>query len=129
MAKNSKKSRETVIPGSKPAPPISETRNGNGAAQSEEPIVAKSAAAKTKKATGSLKPAGGGRGASPRKASTTRKPKKKAGAGEVVVSDEEIRIRAYFISEQRMQNGVPGVSTHDWLEARRQLQEEAGQRA
>ena len=50
------------------------------------------------------------------------------GAGDVGISDEEIRIRAYFISEWRRQNGVPGDSAHDWLEARRQLQEEAGKR-
>jgi hypothetical protein len=27
-----------------------------------------------------------------------------------------------------MQNGVPGDSAHDWLEARRQLQEESDRR-
>jgi hypothetical protein len=41
-------------------------------------------------------------------------------------SDEEIRLRAYFIAERRIQLSLQGDSTHDWIEARRQLMEEAG---
>jgi hypothetical protein len=41
-------------------------------------------------------------------------------------SDEEIRIRAYFIAERRIQLSLAGDSAHDWVEARRQLIEEAG---
>ena len=41
-------------------------------------------------------------------------------------SDEEIRIRAYFIAERRIQLSLAGDSAHDWIEARRQLIEEAG---
>jgi hypothetical protein len=44
-------------------------------------------------------------------------------------SDDEIRIRAYFIAERRAQLQLEGDSTHDWLEARRQLIDEAGRRA
>jgi hypothetical protein len=40
-------------------------------------------------------------------------------------SDEEIRIRAYFIAERRIQLSLQGDSAHDWIEARRQLLEEA----
>lgn len=40
-------------------------------------------------------------------------------------SDEEIRIRAYFIAERRIQLSLEGDSEHDWIEARRQLVEEA----
>ena len=40
-------------------------------------------------------------------------------------SDEEIRIRAYFIAERRIQLSLQGDSVHDWTEARRQLVEEA----
>jgi hypothetical protein len=40
-------------------------------------------------------------------------------------TDEEIRIRAYFIAERRHQLSLPGDSNHDWIEARRQLIEEA----
>ncbi|MEO7168035.1 MAG: hypothetical protein ABI787_04230 [Spartobacteria bacterium] len=39
-------------------------------------------------------------------------------------SDADVRMRAYFISEQRQQRGLPGDSAHDWLEALRQLQAE-----
>jgi hypothetical protein len=44
-------------------------------------------------------------------------------------SDEEIRIRAYFIAERRIQLSLQGDSDHDWIEARRQLVEEAGRRS
>jgi hypothetical protein len=41
-------------------------------------------------------------------------------------SDEQIRIRAYFIAERRLQLSLQGDSAHDWIEAKRQLIEEAG---
>ena len=41
-------------------------------------------------------------------------------------SDEEIRLRAYFLAERRHQLSLPGDSAHDWIEARRQLIEESG---
>jgi hypothetical protein len=44
-------------------------------------------------------------------------------------SDEEIRIRAYFIAERRIQLSLQGDSVHDWTEARRQLVEEANHTA
>jgi hypothetical protein len=37
------------------------------------------------------------------------------------LSDAEIRMRAYFISERRHRLGLPGDSNSDWLEAKRQL--------
>ncbi len=40
-------------------------------------------------------------------------------------SDEEIRIRAYFISERRQRFALPGNASSDWLEATRQLIAEA----
>jgi Protein of unknown function (DUF2934) len=43
-------------------------------------------------------------------------------------SDEEIRMRAYFISERRRRFALPGDADSDWLEARRQLLSEAGRR-
>jgi hypothetical protein len=42
------------------------------------------------------------------------------------LSEEAIRLRAYFISEERMRLGLPGDSQSDWLEARRQLLAEIG---
>jgi hypothetical protein len=40
-------------------------------------------------------------------------------------SDDAIRLRAYFLGERRLQLSLPGDSAHDWIEARRQLIEEA----
>ena len=42
-------------------------------------------------------------------------------------SDDEIRLRAYFIAERRMRLALEGDSTHDWIEARQQLIDEAKQ--
>ena len=39
-------------------------------------------------------------------------------------TDDEIRLRAYFLAERRHQLALPGDSNHDWIEARRQLLEE-----
>jgi hypothetical protein len=36
-------------------------------------------------------------------------------------SDEQIRIRAYFIAERRHRLALPGDADSDWLEAKRQL--------
>jgi hypothetical protein len=43
-------------------------------------------------------------------------------------SDEQIRLRAYFISERRRRFGLPGDADSDWLEAMRQLLSETGPR-
>jgi len=40
-------------------------------------------------------------------------------------SDEEVRLRAYFISERRRRFALPGDADSDWLEARRQLLSES----
>jgi hypothetical protein len=41
-------------------------------------------------------------------------------------SDEQIRLRAYFISERRRRFALPGDAETDWLEAKRQLLSELG---
>jgi hypothetical protein len=61
---------------------------------------------------------------SPRKKATTRKTPKKEKSR---VTDEAIRIRAYFIAEQRERIGIPGDANSDWIEARRQLLAELGE--
>ena len=43
-------------------------------------------------------------------------------------SDQEIRLRAYFISERRRRFALPGDADSDWLEAKRQLLSESGPR-
>jgi hypothetical protein len=63
---------------------------------------------------------------SPRKKATTRKtPATKKEKSRV--TDEAIRIRAYFIAEQRERIGIPGDANSDWIEARRQLLAELGE--
>lgn len=44
------------------------------------------------------------------------------------LSDEQIRLRAYFISERRRRFALPGDAESDWLEAIRQLLAEPGHR-
>lgn len=43
-------------------------------------------------------------------------------------TDEEVRIRAYFIAERRHRLELAGDADTDWLEARRQLLSELGPR-
>ena len=40
-------------------------------------------------------------------------------------SDDDVRLRAYFISERRRRFALPGGAESDWLEAKRQLLAEA----
>jgi hypothetical protein len=125
MAKSSKKTKEANAPGltSPSAPGM------------EQPVAPKASAAKPAKAKKRPKAAGkharsaAGKAAPARKPRTASATRNARSAGNVVISDEDIRIRAYFISEQRKQSGVAGNSAHDWLEACRQLQEEAGKSA
>jgi hypothetical protein len=130
MAKSSKKSKENAVPEGKPAAPNGAADNRDSTAHPEKPVFAKSATPKT------VKPATGAKSAIKNRQKTTvaRKrrpatPQKNSGAGKVMISEEDIRLRAYFISEGRLQNGIPGDSAHDWLEAQRQLQKEAQKRA
>jgi hypothetical protein len=60
-----------------------------------------------------------------RKGKTSTPPEAGTPAG---ASDEQIRLRAYFISERRRRFGLPGDADSDWLEARRQLLSETGPR-
>jgi len=66
-----------------------------------------------------------------KKSSTARKAKVSmhAEAGQTTGPlDEQIRIRAYFISERRRRFALPGDADSDWLEAKRQLLSESGPR-
>lgn len=99
-----------------------ESSNGHSAAQSPKPAAARKSPAKP---TTTAKSAGKSRATAVKKCSTTRKTrakKTKTRSSEPKVTEEAVRIRAYFISEWRTQNGMGGDSSHDWLEARRQLQ-------
>jgi hypothetical protein len=74
------------------------------------------------------------RSTSARKSPTTAKKKTAAktkgskAAAAIEPTDEEIRIRAYFIAERRHRLELAGDADTDWLEAKRQLLSELGPR-
>jgi hypothetical protein len=47
---------------------------------------------------------------------------------EIVISNDDIALRAYFIAEKRRAHGHWGDEAGDWIEAERQLREEATQK-
>jgi flagellar hook-length control protein FliK len=120
MANSSKKTKETV-PDSSAADPINDRQTANGVTKKKS-AAAKAAAPKPKR----KKTAGKPRASTPAESASVRKSgvarAKKSG---VTVSDDHIRMRAYFISQERLREGRPGSSDTDWLEARRQLEEQA----
>ena len=129
MAKTPKKIKEATTPEANPERADPKPQNGAGNARTVNPTVAKKPLAKG--VTGTKSPRS--RSVTPRKSSAARKPLAAAVAcekqhgSEHSISDESIRMRAYFIAEGRIKSGVAGDSAHDWLEARRQLQAEAQQ--
>ena len=131
MAKSSKKSKVAGLTEHEPAAVDSEIQTGNGAAKLEKQSVAKSTNGKPARANAKAARKSGG--ATPGKSKTLRKPRASNSGnfkpGKLTFSDDDVRMRAYFISERRQQQGLPGDSAHDWLEALRQLQEESGARA
>jgi hypothetical protein len=60
-----------------------------------------------------------------RTATAVRKPAGQRRKAEV--TDEAIRVRAYFISQERIRLAIPGDPKSDWIEARRQLLAELGE--
>ncbi len=58
-------------------------------------------------------------------AATKAAPKRPRRSKPYEPSDADIRLRAYFIAERRVQMALHGDPAKDWLEARRQLLEEA----
>lgn len=56
------------------------------------------------------------------------RPKKAAPVVEIEISLEEIGLRAYFISERRRNNNLPGDETSDWVQAENELRYEAIER-
>jgi hypothetical protein len=94
--------------------------SANGSADAPKPKKKSrpaAAAPKKKKPASAKKPADKPLEEAAKKSSTT---------GPIEPTDEEIRIRAYFLAERRHRLSLPGDSAHDWIEARRQLIEEAG---
>jgi hypothetical protein len=77
-----------------------------------------------KKSTAALGSAKKRKPAAPAK-SAPKSPAAATPASPAEPTDDEIRIRAYFLAERRHKLSLPGDSAHDWIEARRQLIEEA----
>jgi len=130
MAKISKKTKESTALENSPTAPVTDLQNGNGVAKSDKPLPGTISFQKSAKPKSAAK----SRSAVARKSSSAGKPRstapvRKPSAKKGLISDEEIRIRAYFISENRMREGRQGDSSTDWLEARRQLEREAGKRS
>lgn len=48
---------------------------------------------------------------------------------EIVITNDDIALRAYFIAERRQAMGWPGDSSSDWIEAESQLRAEAKRKA
>jgi DUF2934 family protein len=68
---------------------------------------------------------------SPAKKRAVKRSTKTAGAGQTSIAlptDEDIRLRAYFIAERRHRLALAGDADSDWLEAKRQLLSEVGPR-
>jgi hypothetical protein len=96
-------------------------RGADGSARAEPKATSAETQPKRKKAAPKKKTVRALKPAAPKKASPP--------ASSHEPSDEEIRTRAYFIAERRIQLGLQGDSAHDWIEARRQLIEEANRTA
>ncbi|PYJ09414.1 MAG: hypothetical protein DMF06_09965 [Verrucomicrobia bacterium] len=108
MAKKSKIETKKADKKASQATPRPADAQGSDAGAATKP--ARKTAASRKKTTGTPKTA------SPKASSApTYEP-----------TDDEIRTRAYFIAERRLQLSLQGDSAHDWIEAKRQLIEEAG---
>lgn len=123
MAKSAKQPKETVAGEDANAEPMNDDQSDRSPGldgPKGSPAASKTATKPTRKrAPGSAT-----------KKTATVKPRKvanrkKASPAEAAISDDDIRLRAYFIAEKRSQTGESGDSSSDWLEARRQLLAEA----
>ena len=122
MPKTSKSERATrkaaeVSSGSDPA-----ERPGasTGEAEPKKQTKRSSAAKRGGRKTATKKPSTG--------ASVTKQPAKRRASRPAVPtepSEADIRLRAYFIAERRVQLALQGDPARDWIEARQQLVEEA----
>ena len=122
MAKSSKKSSEATPTPPSPATSDKDARTVESPSVSTKPAAPIPTATTARKRTAARKKAAAPK---PRKSPVAQKPL----PAEVAISDDEIRLRAYFLAEQRLREGIAGDSSHDWHEARRQLIAEAAGRA
>lgn len=120
MPKKSKTEQTNVVA---PAEPVTDT-----AVSAEPTAEPKKTAAKkaSKKAVSSKTSAKKASAKKPAKRSTAKtKPVAKTRAEP---SEEDIRIRAYFIAERRAQLSLEGDPNNDWIQAREELLAEFGSR-
>jgi hypothetical protein len=126
---NSLANRPTFSNPIKAVKPISPVAKENNIVQDENEGLA---AARIDKRSARAASAGGKNAQPARKKSPTapkKKPSKRPAPERAAApSDEEIRLRAYFISERRHRLALPGDTSSDWLEAKRQLLSETGPR-
>jgi hypothetical protein len=126
VPKKSKSQSATAAPADDPV-------DATSAAPQPTKPAAKKRATKPKAASGKTVPKTAAKTAAKKK--TTRKASKPAPAatnGEQAPelrepSDADIRLRAYFIAERRVQLALQGDPALDWIEARQQLLQEARQ--
>ncbi len=93
-------------------------------AEGTAPVLTKKASRPARKTSGvsAKKTSAKAASAKPKSSGGARK---KAAPAASTVSDDAIRMRAYFIAEKRTRSGQAGDSASDWMEARRQLLAEA----
>jgi phage protein D len=143
MSKKSKEEKSTSKVGatSPETPPSASPKKGEESAKkspAKKTSPKKKAAKTAKKAAGSKTAAKTAAPAAPpavreSKPKASRRPAAKPKAtveapvedSQIVVSKEDISLRAYFIAERRQKMGWPGDETSDWVEAERQLRAEA----
>ena len=115
MPKKSTKTEE--LNAAAPAEPVISTAAAEPAVEAKKPTARKAAA--KKKSAGSKTAA--------KKTSAKKSPKKSTGKRSVPAqhatepSDEDIRLRAYFIAERRVQLSLGGDPANDWIQARQEL--------
>jgi hypothetical protein len=130
MAKSSKKMSDVPASESGSVAPSDGSTQANGTTKPAKQAKTKSAAQKTRKTTPRAKVSDKPPQATSDKEVSARKPRSpRKAAPREPFTDDDIRIRAYFIAQHRTREGIPGSSADDWLEARRQLQAEANGRA
>jgi Protein of unknown function (DUF2934) len=96
-------------------PQTADSQSANGKSNGAEP---------KKKLRAAPPPTKKKKAAAPKK-SPAKKPATPTTKAALEPTDDEIRLRAYFLAERRQKLSLPGDSAHDWIEARRQLIAEA----
>ncbi|MBA3387538.1 MAG: hypothetical protein H0T95_13160 [Chthoniobacterales bacterium] len=114
-----------------------EQRNGNGSAELQAPETRTPEAAPRPKKQTRVAKGNSGKGTALKNAGKKGAAKKVATKSSVPgraeekyePSDADIRLRAYFIAERRVQMALQGDPGKDWVEARQQLLQEASRQS